>query len=222
MNKESHIIQAVEVSAKALLSTIPIGGPLISAVWDSVKDNAIQKRLDDWRQKIEERLSTIESSLESVGKNESFATAIISATEIAIRVGEDKKREYLANAVVNSLETDLNENVQIIFMAFIAKYSIWHIQILDYFRNPRAKGADASSYMAGSPKTPLFVVYPEFESNSAIVDKIVTDLYTDGLLNTQNLNVSMTPSGMVDSRTTALGNQFLDYIIDAESIVYKE
>ena len=39
--------EIVEVAAKTALSVIPVGGALLTAVWDSDKGNAAQKRMDE-------------------------------------------------------------------------------------------------------------------------------------------------------------------------------
>ena len=44
------------------------------------------------------------------------------------------------------------------------------------------------------------------------MDKCITDLYNDGLMNTQSLHATMTGQGMVAKRTTALGDEFLSFI----------
>ena len=40
---------ALEIAAKAALSVIPVGGTLITCVWDSIKANCAQNRLDEWK-----------------------------------------------------------------------------------------------------------------------------------------------------------------------------
>lgn len=47
-------LQTAEISAKTALSMIPVGGALITSVWDSIKSNCAQKRLDEWQNVIEE------------------------------------------------------------------------------------------------------------------------------------------------------------------------
>ena len=65
------------------------------------------------------------------------------------------------------------------------------------------------SYYMGSPSTPLSKIYPEV---IPLMDKCITDLYNDGLMNTQSLHATMTGQGMVAKRTTALGDEFLSFI----------
>lgn len=204
----------VEISAKTLLSAIPIGGELITNVWDSIKSNCAQKRLEDWQKNIEERLSHIDKTLEEIGNNENFTTAIFHATEMAIKTAENEKRAYLANAVVNSISCDLEESIMMMFFDMIGKYTIMHINILIYFRNPK-KFISNSNVMMGSPKNFLYQVYPTFRENDKLVDKIIRELYADGLMNTEDLNSTMSVNGMLSSRITELGNKFITFICNS-------
>ena len=204
----------VEISAKTLLSAIPIGGELITNVWDSIKSNCAQKRLEDWQKNIEERLSHIDKTLEEIGNNENFTTAIFHATEMAIKTAENEKRAYLANAVVNSISCDLEESIMMMFFDMIGKYTIMHINILIYFRNPK-KFISNSNVMMGSPKNFLYQVYPTFRENDKLVDKIIRELYADGLMNTEDLNSTMSVNGMLSSRITELGNNFIAFICNS-------
>ena len=43
--------------------------------------------------------------------------------------------------------------------------------------------------------------------------KMYNDLYVDGMVNTENLNISMTGSGMLAKRTKLLGDEFLKFIL---------
>lgn len=205
--------EIIEIGAKTLLSTIPVGGALISGVWDSIKSGVVQKRLEHWQNLIEERLHSLEVTLQEIGDNENFATALFQATELAIKTSEDKKRDYLANAVLNSAVCKIEESVMTIFFNLAGKYSLWHITILYYFNNPKNFSSKFSGpYLMGSPLLYLYDVYPELKLQSDFTDKIIADLYNDGLLNTKEMHASMTSSGMVDSRTTALGKSFIRFL----------
>lgn len=83
MQKNEVVENVVEIAGKTALSVIPVGGTLISCVWDAVKGNAAQKRLDDWKEKVEERLSKVELSIDEIGSNEIFTSTIMRATDIA-------------------------------------------------------------------------------------------------------------------------------------------
>lgn len=205
-------LDILEVGAKTLLSTIPIGGALISSVYDSVKGNCLAKRQQKWQAIVEDRLSKMEISLERIGNNEMFTTTLIKATELAMKTADEAKIQYLANAVANSEVTNLSEERLIIFLDMLDKYTSSHMKIIDFFNNPKkySQIADAN-YMMGSPKTPLFAAYPEL--NNPLFEKIYKDLFLDGLVNTENLNATMTGNGMIAKRTTELGDEFLEFIL---------
>ncbi len=209
----SIVGEIVEVAAKTALSVIPVGGALITGVWDSIKSNCAQKRLTEWQSLIEERLSKVDATLEDVGNNENFTSAMFQATELAIKTSENAKREYLANAVLNSLTCPFEESVVMMFFSMIGKYTLWHLKILDFFQNPKKfKKAQEGNYYMGSPKTVLFDVYPELVDKEEYVDRIVKELYSDGLMNTENLNCTMTSSGMLSPRVSKIGEHFIDFI----------
>lgn len=209
--------EIIEITAKTLLSAIPIGGTLITSIWDSVKSNCAKKRLLEWQNLVETRLSKLEITLEEVGSNEQFTTAIYYATEMAIKTAEQKKMEYLANAVINSLLYDIDESVMMMFLEMVDKYTILHINILVYFQNPRRfVDLTNNTITLGSPKRFLYQVYKEMENNDSLVNKVVKDLYNDGLIGSADLNVTMTIDGMLAPRTTKLANQFVEFIVSNE------
>lgn len=139
------------------------------------------------------------------------------ATELAIKTSENEKREFLANAVLNSLTYTFEESIVMMFLNMIEKYTIWHLKILDFFENPKKfNNVSKSKYYMGSPKTVLFDVYPELKEKEKYVDKIVKELYSDGLMTTESLNTMMTADGMVASRTSEIGKDFIRFITTKE------
>lgn len=212
MSKREEILDVVEVVAKTAVSVIPVGGALVTAIYDAVKGNALAKRQEKWRTALEERLSKTEETLENLGNNELFTTALVRTTELAMKTAREEKMKYLANAVVNSLNPKLDEEKLIIFLELLDKYTISHIKIINFFHMPtQFEEVSNNSYTMGSPTTLLFNVYPELDNE--LFDKMYKDLYTDGMVNTQSLKVTMTGSGMSAKRTTKLGDEFLQFIM---------
>ena len=211
--KSTIISDTVEIAAKTLLSVIPVGGPLISEVWNTVKSNAAQKRLQEWQQLVEQRLSSMEISLEDLGSNQNFASALFQATEAAIKTAKEEKRCYLANALKNSIDCDLDESVMMIFFNMINRYTTLHIKILEFFDNPQKySNKFRTNRIMGSPEDVLFDTYPDLIEKREIVHQVYKELSADGLTNTINFGVTMTAQGMHASRTTALGKQFISFI----------
>jgi len=211
----SVVGEIIEITAKTALSAIPVGGALITGVWDSIKSNCAQGRLKEWQMLVESRLSKVDVTLEEIGNNENFTSAMFQATELAIKTSERAKREYLANAVLNSLSCPFEESVVMMFLSMVGKYTLWHLKILDFFQDPKKfSQVNRNNYCMGSPKTVLFDVYPELSYKEAYVDRIVKELYSDGLMNTENLNCTMTSSGMVASRVSDIGKDFIKFITE--------
>lgn len=206
--------ETLEIATKTAVAQIPVGGALINNIWASLKTHAMKKRQEEWRDSVERRMSTLENTLENIGENEIFASTIIKATESALKTAENEKREYLANAVFNSVNTTLEESIVMIYMDLIDKYTLWHIKILHYFKCPTAfEDVNADRYGMGGALTPLYDHFPELKSVSKeIVDKIIQDLVADGMLQKFSWHGTMTGSGMVASRTSDLGNQFIDFV----------
>lgn len=212
MSAKDVAMDLVEITLKTTLSVIPVGGALISSVWDVVKNNSLSKRSEEWKVALEERLSKLENTLEDIGNNELFTTALIKSTELAMKTARKEKMEFLANAVIHSVNQNIDEEKLIVFFSLLDKYTVSHIKILNFFYDPtRFKGIDPNAYMMGSPTMPLFSVYPELDT--PMFDKIYNDLYVDGLVSIEKLNVIMTGNGMVAKRTTQLGDEFLIYIL---------
>ncbi len=216
MDEKELLKESTEITIKTLLSAIPIGGTLITCIWDSIKAHVADRRMEDWKNQIEEKLSTLECSLESIGENELFASAMMKATDIAIKTAENEKRQYLANAVKHSINVSIEESVMMIYLDLLDKYTLWHLRILHLFRNPKGfQQVNVGSIMMGSARIVVEQVYPEIAKERELLDKIVKDLQNDGLMvEGSYMQSGMTANGVVASRTTELGNNFLKFILD--------
>jgi len=212
MGKKDVVLDTVEVVAKTAVSLIPVGGALATAIYDTVKNNTLAKRKQRWMDTLEERISKLEENIDAIGRNPLFATALIKTTEVAMKTPIDAKLEYLANAVASSLNPKLEEEKLMIFMDLLDKYTISHIKIINFFHNPsRFEGVSCNNSYMGTPMSLLFQVHPELDND--LFNKIYKDLYTDGLVNTESLRINMSGSGMVQKRTTELGDDFLKFIL---------
>lgn len=117
MDKKVLAENAIEIAGKTALSVIPVGGTLITCVWDAVKGNAAQKRLNDWKGKVEERLSMLECTLEEIGNNEMFTSTIMKATDNndGMLNTSSMNGTMTGNGMVASRTTDLGNS----FIGFI-------------------------------------------------------------------------------------------------------
>ncbi len=203
-----------EITGEAILSMIPgPAGTLLPLVFNKVKENALAKREEAWKAKLEERLRKIEKSLDEIGSNERFTTALIHSTEIAIKTSSEEKRVYLANAVANSISTDIAEEQMVVFFQLLEKYTVAHIRILSYFRDPSlGKGIMlGSSSMPSSIWTRLSAFVKQFGYERDYCMKIIRDLQNDSVLN-DFTDAIMTEQSALSKRTTPLGNRFLAFV----------
>ena len=138
-------LDVLEITGKTALSIIPIGGALATAIYDTVKGNVLQKRQGKWKTLIENRLSKLETTLENIGENETFATMLIKSTELAMKTEKVEKLEYLANALLYTVEHSIDEDKLIMFMSYVEKYTVSHIKILNFFNKSAANCAARSS-----------------------------------------------------------------------------
>ena len=213
---------AKDAIGKVFISTIPIGGTLINTVWDSVRSYSLEKRRREWEASIEIRLKKLEKAVtvEEIACNDLFVTALMATSAISFRTAELEKREYLANAVLHSITHKIDETKLIIFLNLIDKYTVWHIIILTFFQNPLSSERAQREYdrigMMSSPAHLLQCVYQDFKDNRELMDKIINDLIADGLLANSSIHATMTSQGIVAKRTTALGDEFLQFITEHE------
>lgn len=214
-SEKLEVKDLIEIAGKTALSAIPIGGTLITTVWDTVKSNAIARRYEEWKSLVEERLSKLEITLEGIGNNESFTSCLLRTTELAAKTSQERKREMLANALVNSLIIDIDENTMMIFLDLLSTYTEIHIIILGFFQRPtNFEPVIKSNMYMGSPITLFFETYPDLKKEEDLIRIIIKELFADGLLSSESMSGMMTADGAKAKRTTEFGDKFLKFISD--------
>lgn len=179
----SAVLNTAEIVGKTVVSTIPVGGALITAVYDTVKGGCLQKRQENWENTIEKRLSKIEKDIAEVGRNPLFTTALIKTTQLAMMTSDNNKISYLAEALVHSLDENLDETRMIIYLNLLDKYTATHIQLLErYYRG-----------------------YVDEPKDDDILVKVFNDLYNDGLVYNTN-------DAKNECHLTNLGVEFYEFV----------
>ena len=179
-----------------------------------------------WR--ASRRLST-SSMTESMGlawaglaDNESFITALLHASQAAVRTHEQEKRSALRNAVVNAaLPSAPDDELQIIFLNYVDELTPTHLRILRVLDDPetflRTNGISYSPGIASSVRAMLIAALPDLEPRSDALQAFGRDLFGRHLTNTDSFGTMMTSSGAFARRTTDWGRQFLHFISDPEA-----
>jgi len=171
--------------------------------------------------RVAERLKELEREiqgfrLETLKENELFLTVVLHATTTALRSHQEEKLRALQNAIVNcARKISIQENLQLLFLNAVDDLTPLHLQILKYFQNPPQWLNEHEIKFRpsmGGAGSGLEAAFPGLRRE--IYDPIVMDLFNRGLVNADKtvLHAMMGESGILSSRITELGTQFLKYI----------
>lgn len=212
----------VHSTVNAAISSIPALGSVASEIFNMVIVAPLEKRKEKWMLKIAESLEELQNKVDGfdVNKlcnNELFVSVLNRASQLALSNHQEEKIFALKNAVMNTaLNISIDENEEMMFLNLIDVMTPWHLKIIFYFDNPKERFEEISikptEYMMGSPVLPLQEFYPELKSRNDFINLIVNDLYNRGIFSIDDLNCTMSSSGMYVSRLTEFGRRFLNYI----------
>lgn len=211
-------------TAKAVVGSIPIIGAAASELLQLLVTPPLEKRRNEWMIEVGEKLKELSEKesidINDLSNNENFIDVVLQTTQLALRTSEKEKIQYFKNVILNSA---VKENPNItevqIFLNFISTFTVWHIKILKLFDNPeewfRKNGKTPTSYMAAGLSNILEEAYPELKGKRELYDLIWDDLSRAGLHKTSGLHTTMTGSGLMVSRTTDFGKDFLKFITES-------
>ncbi len=197
---------------KAGLSAIPVFGGTVAELFQNVMQSPIERRRGAWRVQVGERLQKLEETgfdLETLQENEQFISAVMYASQLALRTHEKEKLVALCNAIVNIAKGQAPEDaMQHIFLNLIDMLTELHIQILKLFQAPTPP---PGTLMGGLGKV-LEYHMPEMRGQSKLYKQLWKDLYMRGLVTTEGMNITMDEKDLRQKRTTELGDMFLGFI----------
>jgi hypothetical protein len=206
---------------KAALSVIPYAGGPAAELFQSVIVPPFQKRQLEWMEDLAERIEKLESktgiSPAELRDNPAFIDAALTAGQSAVRTSNREKREALRNAVINSvLKNAPPPDMQQLYLSILDSLSPWHIRLLYLFRDPvtwfRRAGRPFPDVGMGSLRYLVQAAYPE--TQAVAIQDVWSDLYSRGLVNTQELAGTMSGSGLTSVRTTPLGGAIVEFTIN--------
>jgi len=126
-------------TAKAALSAIPVvGGPAAELF---ALAPPIEKRRDAWLQGLYDDLKRLEVEVEGfkiddLANNDAFVSAVLQATQIAMRTHQQEKLDALRNALLNVIRLkSLDEETQDFFFGLIDMFTVTHIEVLRLFED---------------------------------------------------------------------------------------
>jgi len=212
------------IALKAAISAIPIAGGPAAEVFAAIIAPPLVRRRDEWLQSLADGLAALEEKVEGfkaemLSGREEFVSAVLQASQSAIRTQHKEKLDALRNAVLNiAIGRTPDEDEQAMFLGYIDALSTWHIRLLRFLENPAKLAAERqvrTDYTIGGSMSDLLEqVYPELRGRRDFYDQIMRDLRVRGFLNSGEdvLHVMMTGSGILAKRTTEPADRFVAFI----------
>ena len=209
-------------AAQLMFSEIPVVGGLVTEIFNEIITPSLERRRNEWLNNLMEKVVQLEKkiegfTIESLSENDKFLTCTLEATQIALRTHQKMKLECLRNAVINTAIIGAIDDDKInMYLHLVEVFGENHLKLLLFLRNPKQffqnNGITSPCFLSGSPLTLIEIAYPDLKGEKEYLNKIVMDLYQNGLISIQSLSTTMTESGMYASRTTKFGDEFLLFI----------
>lgn len=209
--------------ATAVLSMIPGA----SELFQRFVTPPLEKRRQAWMEDVGKGLSDLLSRnlivLEDLSTNDVFLDTMLQASQAAMRTANEEKRNALRNAVLNSaLPNPPEESIQLMYLALVDQFTPWHLRLLTLFQNPadwaQEHSTDLKSIYMGGIVDVLEAAFPELKGRRDFYDQVWADLYQKGLVTTESLHATMTSAGLVEKRTSDLGDHFLQFLRAPQSV----
>lgn len=197
--------EIVAAAAKGGVAQIPFVGGALAEGLGLALSLPLAKRRDQWLQDLEARLRELEQRvgglrLDDLVQNEQFVSATLQATQVALRTHQAEKLKALQNCVLNvATGTALQEDLQLIFLHLIDRFTPTHIQVLRHFQS-----RDQANLA-------------RFGQQQDLTDQAVRDLHDSGLLRDTRPYVARNrdmDEALVfyNWEVTNIGKQFLELI----------
>ena len=209
------------VSVKGGLGAIPYIGSAASELLGLLVTPPLEKRKQKWMTEVGEKLKELEEKskidLSTLADNEQFIDTVLVATTLALKTSEDEKIKAFQNAIMNTaLGQSPDKTKGQIFLNLLDTFTVWHIKILHFIDNPTRwfenAGQTPPSFMMGSLSSVLIDAFPPLNGQQDLLNVIWRVLYDNGFHNTSGLMTTMTGNGLLENRTTQLGQEFLKFI----------
>ena len=201
------------------LGAIPIAGQAAIELFGALVAPPLAKRRDEWMRDVGEMLAKLSEkkhvNLEDLQQNDAFLDLLMDASQAAIRNANQEKRKALQNAIRNAaLGQGPEEALQHMFIRWVDELTDRHLRILHLFRDPEAWATINGRHLPtlGALSDVLTDAFPELKRKREFYDQVWRDLYTRGLVNTDQPHTTMSSAGLSASRLTDTGTQFLQFI----------
>ena len=181
------------------------------------------KRMNEWKQKVEEVLGKIPRSIDELAQDEAFYSCIQVATMGAMRAYQKEKQELFANALYSSANNiDIPTDKKLFYLSLLDSYTLSHIMLLKYFAQDNYNKNDnvisrsmTTIRIIGGTEHPLKGIVEElpcFADDIMFVKHITGQLCSDSLISIVDFDTPVSKELARAKRTTKYGDEFLRFI----------
>lgn len=212
--------------AKVALNAAPYVGGSVAELLDLILRPSLERRQREWLEGLVTELNELRGSrgisLESLAENDSFIDVVIHASRAALASAHSGKVDALRNAVLNTAcGVSIEDTNRHIYIRMVDEFAPAHLRLLRVFHEPeRALGQRADHYrqlsLGGSLMQVVSDVMPDLAGDQSLLTQLTRDLESRGLISGGNLMTVMTAAGLLTSRTTARGKDFLAFVMPPE------
>lgn len=212
---DSSRSDTVHTIARAGISTIPVFGGPAAELFNHVIQPPLEKRRIEWMNSVAERLTRLEQenelNIDSLKENDEFISAVMYASTLAIRTHNESKLNALRNAISNIAQGRApDETLQQIYLNLVDSLTELHLRILKTFQKPKVPPGMSMGGLGNVLEHNL----PEMCGQKSIYQQMWKDLFARGLVAGDNMNLTMSESGLGQKQTTPLADGFLQFISD--------
>ncbi|WUR13903.1 hypothetical protein E7V67_002000 [[Empedobacter] haloabium] len=211
-------------TARAAISMVPMAGGPLQVAFEALFSAPIEKRKERWLQQLSEVVVELgarvdELTPERLVQDDVFVTVVMQASQIALRNHQSEKLEALRNAVLNAVLSTIEEDEKFIFLRLIDQLAPVHLRLLKFLDDPGkwmdVHGIGNPGWSMGGVSTVIEHCFPAMAGRREVYDQVIRDLQTEGLVSQGSFaHVTMSGSGMLESRSSPRGRAFLQFITD--------
>ena len=213
---KAGLSDVTHTAGRALLSMLPVvGGPAVE-LFNLIIQPPIERRRVEWMEDVGKTIELLELQgilLADLQRNEQFSSAVLHATQVAIRTHAQKKRRALLGCLTSvATGAQPDEVKQHIFIQLIDDLSSLHLQVLEILNTH----AEIERRILDLPGLIEFIS-PALAGDPELLRYICKDLEGRRLIAPLGVKSSGIPGKTTLTKcTTPLAEQFLRFIQDEQ------
>ena len=221
---QSNEIDATRTALEKVVEMVPVLGPITVHMIAHFLAPGVERRREEWFKELADGLDRLRETkecfnVESLAQSETFVSAAIQATRIAIATHQEEKRAYLRNALLNiAIGKGPGEIKQQIFLNAIEAFSPAHVRALDLmWRGPSLRvpwDEHSIGMRLRNYGTALGLLVPEVGGQTSLLIAIFADLRIRGLSSLSGPEQTFPQGGII----TNLGIEFMNFVLSPEDI----